>query len=69
MYACSIVTAVTLFNIFCTRALNCNIQQTIKCALVKCTLLHVDNHQRVSVVLATVIWVSQRILIKYTINC
>jgi len=32
----------------------------------KSILLHIDNHQNVSVVLATIITVSQRILIKYT---
>jgi len=37
--------------------------------LVKCILLHIDNHQHVSVVLETIVRVSQRILIKYSINC
>lgn len=31
-------------------------------------MLQTDNHQQVSVVLATIIRVSQKILIKYTIN-
>jgi len=68
MHACSTVTTVTVFNMFHTCALNYNIQQTDECALVKCTLLHIDNHQHVLVVFATIIWVSQRILIKHTMN-
>jgi hypothetical protein len=40
-----------------------------KCTLVKCILLHIYNHQDVSVVLAIVNRVSYIILINYTIKC
>jgi len=37
--------------------------------LVKHPLLHIANQQDVSVVLVTIIRMSQRILVKYTTNC
>jgi hypothetical protein len=40
-----------------------------QCILVKCILLHIDNHQHGLVIPATIIIVYQRIQIKYTLNC
>jgi len=36
--------------------------------LVQCILLHIANHQNISVVPAAIIRVSERMLIKYTLN-
>ena len=53
-----------ILNMFHTRALKYTVNQYYKRYL-----SHIDNHQHVSVLLTTIIRVSQRILIKCTINC